>query len=213
MKKELEDAIASYHKSIESVRAFEAKLREARQAEAAAVNDDYGDEKKIVKAVAEAQGLQAVYSRRLELARQKIPEVFAEIPPIVKGLAQDLADRCYALAAERAARHREVFHARLDLETFHRQFLSSLPAFPVDFQSDVDRLVDCCADVINAKGCVPRLNFLLVPAMLSDNFTFEKLQLDLDNLEKAEVAFEAEAAREYPFEEPAEALAAEKVEV
>jgi hypothetical protein len=43
--------------------------------------------------------------------------------------------------------------------------------------------------------------------MLLD-LTFEKLQLDLDNLEQAERAFEAEAARGYSFEEQAEALAA-----
>ena len=46
LKKQLEVAIAAYHKAIENVRTFEAKLREARAAEAAAVNDDSGDEKK-----------------------------------------------------------------------------------------------------------------------------------------------------------------------
>ena len=68
-----------------------------------------GDEHKIVKAVAEALGLQAVYSRRLELARQKIPETFAAIPTIGKAVAQDLANRAYDLVQTRAARHRKMF--------------------------------------------------------------------------------------------------------
>ena len=36
------------------------------------------------------------------------------------------------------------------------------------------------------------------------DLTFEKLQWDLNTLEKAEEAFGAEAAREYDFQAPAE---------
>ena len=88
----------------------------------------------------------------------------------------------------------------LDLETFHHKLLSALPTLPVDFESHLDRLLDCCADVFNARACVPRLSFLNMRVMLPD-LTFAQSQLDLDNLEKAEAAFEAEAAREYNFEE------------
>jgi hypothetical protein len=45
------------------------------------------------------------------------------------------------------------------------------------------------------------------------DLTFEKLTWDLNTLERAEAAYQAEAAREYDFEEPAEVLAAEKAEV
>jgi hypothetical protein len=72
----------------------------------------------------------------------------------------------------------------------------------VDYESDLDKLAGCCPDVANAKACVPRLNFMVAPIMLSQNFTFAQLQLDLDNLKKAEDAYEAESARKYDFEEP-----------
>ena len=60
LKKQLEDAIVSYHKAVENVGSFETKLRETRRPETDALTDDSGDEKRIVKAVAEAQGLQSV---------------------------------------------------------------------------------------------------------------------------------------------------------
>jgi hypothetical protein len=126
LKKQLAAAIAAYHKEIENVATFETKLREVRKAEAVALTDDSGDEKKIVKAVAESQGLQAVYSRRLELAKEKVPAAFATIFPIAKAMAQDLVNRCFALATERATRHRKVFRPRLDLATFHQRFSNSL---------------------------------------------------------------------------------------
>ena len=72
LEKQLEDAIVSYHKAVENVGSFEAKLREARRAETDALTDDSVDEKRIVKAVAEAQGLQSVFSRRLQLAQEKV---------------------------------------------------------------------------------------------------------------------------------------------
>jgi hypothetical protein len=78
LRKELEVAIAAYRKAIENVRALESKLREARQAEATAVNDDSGDEKKIVRAVSEAVGLQSVYSRRIEWPRRRLPKFSSE---------------------------------------------------------------------------------------------------------------------------------------
>jgi hypothetical protein len=202
LRKELEKALADYHQAIEHVKSFEAKLREAREAEATAVTDDSGDEKRIVKAVTESQGLQAVYSRRLQLAQEKVPTAFAAIPVIVRALAQELTNRCYALAAERVARYRTVFRPRLDLESFHRSFSNSLYSFPVDFESDLDRLIECCPDVIAARACTPRLNIVVVPSIVSrKSFTFEQLQVDLDTLKKAEEAFELESAREYDFEE------------
>lgn len=198
LKKQLADAIDAYHKEIENVGSFETKLREARKAEADALTDDSGDEKKIVKAVAESQGLQAVYSRRLELAREKVPQAFAAIPPIAKALAQDQANRCYALAAERAAAHRKVFRPRLDLATFHQRFSNSLHSFPVDFESELDQLIDCCPDVVNARACLPRLGYLEARHLPPD-LTLKQLQHDLDSLEQAERAYEAEAAATYDF--------------
>jgi hypothetical protein len=144
LRQELKESIASYHKAIEHAQSFEAKLREARKAEVDALTDDATDEKKVVKTVAENLGLQQVYSRRAELAKQKVPEAFVAILPIAKALAQELTNRCYALAAERVARHRAVFRPRLDLESFHRTFSNSLYSFPVDFASDLDRLIECC---------------------------------------------------------------------
>jgi hypothetical protein len=157
LRQELEAAITSYRKKIEDVRAFETRLREARKAEADAVNDDSADEKKTVKAIAEAQGLQAVYSRRAELAKAKVPEAFVAILPLAKGLAQDLVNRCVGLAHERANAHRKVFRPRLDHETFIRTFPSG---FPVDFESGLDKLVGCAPDVLAARGCIPHFNFL-----------------------------------------------------
>jgi hypothetical protein len=83
LKKQLKAAIAAYHKATENADSFETKLREAKKAEADALTDDDGDEKRLVKAIGESQGLQAVFSRRLELARAKVPEAFAVIQPIV----------------------------------------------------------------------------------------------------------------------------------
>jgi hypothetical protein len=48
---------------------------------------------------------------------------------------------------------------------------------------------------------------------IRSDLTLEKLKWDLDALERAEVAYQAEASREYDFEEPAEVLAAEKAKV
>jgi hypothetical protein len=56
-----------------------------------------------------------------------------------------------------------------------------------------------------ARNAIYRAILVAVSAMLPD-LTFEKLQLDLDNLEKAEAAYETEANREYDFEEPVEVL-------
>jgi RNAse (barnase) inhibitor barstar len=198
--KQLKAALAAYRKATENADSFEAKLRDAKKAEADALTDDGGDEKKIVKAVAESQGLQAVYSRRLELARQKVPEAFATIQPLVKALAQDLARRCYTLAAERTARHREVFRARLDVESFHRQFTSSLRSFPIDYETDLDQLADCCPDVINSKACVPLLVWTNNP-VVGDKWglTIERIEEDIARLKDAETAYEAEAAKEYDF--------------
>jgi len=200
LKKQLEAAIASYHKALENVRAFEGRLREARQGEATAVNDDSGDEKRIVKAVAESQGLQAVYSRRAEVGKAKIVESFASIVPAAQAIAQDLVNRCVTLAHERANRHREVFRPRLDHETFIRTFPSG---FPVDFESSLDRLINCCPDVINARACIPQFSFL-ARSVMPEDLTFEKLTWDLNTLERAEVASQAEADRQYDFETPAE---------
>jgi hypothetical protein len=200
LRKALEAAIANYRKTIENARSFETKLREAGRAEAAAVTDDGADERKIVKAVAEAQGLQAVYSRRAELAKQKVPEAFVVILPLAKALAQDLVNRCVRLVQERANAHREVFRPRLDQETFIRTLPSG---FPVDFETSLDRLVACCPDVVNARACIPQFSFLGRSAMPAD-LTSEKLTWDLNTLKTAEEAFEVEAAREYNFEAPAE---------
>jgi len=200
LRQELEVAIVAYRKAIENVRSFEINLQEARRAEAVAVTDDGGDEKKIVKAVSESQGLQAVYSRRLELAGRKVPEAFVAIVPVAKALAVGLVNRCVGLAAERADRHRAVFRPRLDHETFIRTFPSG---FPVDFESGLDKLVGCAPDVINARACIPQFSFLGRSA-LPANLTFQQLQLDLDALERAEVAYQAEADRQYDFEAPAE---------
>lgn len=203
LKKQLEAAIAAYKAALKNVSDFEGKLAVSRKSEADALSDDSADERATVRKISEAQGLQAVFSRRAEIARQKVPEAFAAIFPLAKTLAQDLTNRCFALADERAARHVELFRTRLDLETFHRQFLSALPAFPVDFESDLDKLVGCCADVLGARVCVPQLSFLTMRVMPPD-LTFEKLQWDLETLEKAEAAYEAEAAKEYNFEKLAE---------
>lgn len=167
------------------------------------MSDDSLDEKKVVKAVAESQGLASVYSRRPEVARQRIPETFAGIIPAAKALAQDLINRCFELADERAARHRALFRSRLDLEMFHRAFSSSLPGIPVDFASDVDKLVVCCSDVAAARNCIPHLTFLPMRNVPPD-LTLQQLTWDLDNLERAEAAYQAEANREYNFDEPAE---------
>jgi hypothetical protein len=201
LRQELEAAIANYHQAIENAKGFEAKLREARKAEAIALTDDSNaDEKRIVKAVSESQGLQSVFSRRLELAKRKVPEAFAEIPHIARGLVQNLVNRCFALAAERAARHREVLWPRFDSEAFIRTVPTG---FPVSYENGLDRLISCCPDVIAARSCIPRLNYLsrtALPAAL----TFEQLQGDLTVLAKAEEAFQIESNRQYNFEALAE---------
>ena len=199
LRQELEAAITSYRKKIEDVRAFEAKLREARAAEASAVNDDSADERRTVKAIAEAQGLQAVYSRRVELAKAKVPKSFVVISYIARAIAQTLVDRCVRLAHERINAHREVFQRRLDHDAFVRAF----PSLPVDFETSLDRVVACCPDVINARACIPHFRFLGRSALPAD-LTFEKLQWDLNTLEKAEEAFQIESNRQHNFEALAE---------
>jgi hypothetical protein len=211
LRKELRKSIEAYHAAIEHVRSFDTKMAEARQAEVKAVTDDSGDEKKIVRAVSEAQGLASVYSRRKAIAEKKIPVLFGEIVLLAKALAQDLVNRCYGLAEERAAKHKAILKPRFDLESLCRT--CNLITFPADFERGLDRLIDCCCpDVVAAKACVPHLSWLHMRVLPAD-FSLERLQWDLEALEKAEAAFEAEAAREYNFEEPAEVLAAQTVEV
>ena len=66
---------------------------------------------------------------------------------------------------------------------------------PVD---DLDKLVGCAPDVLAARACVPRVTFLTM-RVLPPDFTFEQLQWDLDTIEKAEAAYQAELGREYDF--------------
>ena len=127
------------------------------------------------------------------------PEAFAVIQSIVKALAQDLARRCFALTAERVARHRTMFRARLDLETFHRRFNNSLHSFPVDFESELDQLIDCCSDVINARACVPLMIWTINPVQDKWGLTIERIEEDVARLNDAEAAYEAETAKEYDF--------------
>jgi len=148
-RQQMEEAIQSYRKAIERVKTFESKLSDARRSEAVAISDDDADEKKTVKLIAEAQGLAAVYSRRVEVAKGKVPDLFGTIVPLARSFAQELTNKCYRLARERSARHRQFFRLRIDLEALHRTYGSA--TFPVDFESNLDRLIDCCPDVI--AGC------------------------------------------------------------
>ena len=69
----------------------------------------------------------------------------------------------------------------------------------MDFESELDQLIDCCSDVINARACVPLLIWTNNPVQDKWGLTIERIEEDVARLKDAEAAYEAEAAKEYTF--------------
>jgi hypothetical protein len=184
--------LAEYKTAQAAVTDLEQKLAKAKDDEVAALTDDAGDEHQIVAKLRDAQALQAVYSRRLHLARERAGSALAPVRAAVLELYRELDDQVTELIESRAAAHRAFFSARVDGQTLHADLITHgyVLQFPI-----IITVVDHCYDVLAAKNCKPYLRW----ANSRSEVTLEQLQTDIATLAEAQAEFEAEAARSYDF--------------
>jgi hypothetical protein len=192
----LQACLAEYQAVQAAVTDLEQKLAKAKDDEVSALTDDAGDEHQIVAKLRDAQALQAVYSRRLHLARERAGSALAPVRAALLELYTELDDKVTELVESRAAAHRAIFSARVDGQTLHADFITHgyVLQFPI-----IITVADHCYDVLTAKNCKPYLRW----ANSRSEVTLEQLQADIAMLAEAQAEYEAEAARSYDFDVPA----------
>jgi hypothetical protein len=188
----LQVRLAEYKAAQAAVADLEQKLAKAKDDEAAALTDDAGDEHQIVAKLRDSQALQAVYSRRLYLARKRAGRALAPVRAAVVELYRELDDKVTELVESRSAAHRAVFSARVDGQTLHADLITHgyVLQFPI-----IITVADHCYDVLAAKNCKPYIRW----ANSRSEVTLEQLEADFAALVQARAEYETEAGRNYDF--------------
>lgn len=183
-----------YQAAVAAVADFEGKLAKAKADEASALTDDTAPEAKVVSRIRDAQGLQQVFSRRLELARERIT-----LEPLRQAILEaywELDNKVSELVKQRMNADQAFFLARPDVDSF-RSALVSGGYFVM--QSPIVTLCENAVDVLNAYQCKPRFVWANNAVHDGTGLTLQRLQEDVSRLTECESAYETEAAREYDF--------------
>ena len=181
-------------RDIEVFRRIEEAKAEAEGLEQSLTSDD----PKVIRRISEARIEIEVQSRRLTVAQESLP---AGLETACQGVLQyywELIRKADELALTRAGAHAVFFRTRLDIDSFRSALISGGYFMSTNILST---LCENTPDVMAARQCKPRFVWAINARHDGTGLTLGRLQEDVERLSENEAAYEAEAGREYSFEE------------